>query len=46
MRNVRIGTTAIFAPLPIQNWRCDSPIVNDVFDPLVAAFSALANLLD
>ena len=38
--------TAIFAPLPIQDGRANATIVNNVFDPLVAAFSALANLLD
>lgn len=39
-------TSAILAPLPIQDGRANATIVNNVFDSLVASFSAFANLLD
>lgn len=43
MRDMRI--TAILAPLPIQDSRANATIVNNVFNALVAAFSAFTNLL-
>jgi hypothetical protein len=45
MGDMRIRS-AIFAPFPIQNMTSDFAVVNNVFDSLVASFSALANLLN
>ena len=42
---VRIGPV-VFTPFPIQDSRADTPIKNNVFDPLIALLSAFAKFLD
>ena len=43
MRAMRIDTL-VFAPLPIENRRSNSAVVNQILNPLVASLGALANL--
>ena len=45
MGNVWVGTF-VFAPLPVEDWTANSFVVDDVFDPLIAAFGNFANLLN
>jgi hypothetical protein len=44
MRNV--GISLVFAPLPVKDWTANSFIVNNVFNPLIAAFGGFANLFN